>query len=196
MPTVDSKSKYHPERPCSECVLCGKYSMYYSHYGAWSEGEREYLKQHLSTELAASACICAAHQREARREHSPGFMPKWKKPAGPSLAEHPTHCCAYPSCTTNSRLIAPSFASPQQLCVVLQVPSRPELLLCSKHYMELYRQFHSPLQCASCGVEPKSGITFTRHCPDPTIINEAMNTNITEEDRVCFRCYKRQLATN
>ena len=64
-------SKYHPLRPCTECLLCGKSCPYFSHYGGWSEKEQDFLKMHWDKDVEPSSCICVAHQKEAKRALTP-----------------------------------------------------------------------------------------------------------------------------
>ena len=47
-------SKFHPSRPCSACVLCGKTSAYYTHLAVWKEEERAFL---YDGELADDSCM-------------------------------------------------------------------------------------------------------------------------------------------
>ena len=69
---------YHPQRPCSPCVLCGKTRPHYTHYEAWADEEKEYIR-HWKVELEPDSCICLSHLKEAQRTHSPGFIPMWSE---------------------------------------------------------------------------------------------------------------------
>ena len=161
-------SKYHPTRPRTKCVLCGtfKSNTYYSHYGAWGDDEKDFLRQHLDFQPDSSSCICIAHLKEAQRTHAQGYIPTWKRSLKP--VEPSTKICIYPLCNSSSKLITPSFASIDDLEALLQVQSSEEhpLVLCPKHYHELYHRFNTPLPCASCGAQPKAGTCFTRHSPN------------------------------
>ncbi len=102
-----------------------------------------------------SSCI---YLKEAQRAHAQGYVPTWKrslKSVNSSIKKH----CIYPSCSSNSKLITPSFASTDDLEALFQVQSSEEhpLVLCPKHYHELYHRFNTPLPCASSGVQPKAG---------------------------------------
>ena len=136
----------------------------------------------------------AAHYREAQRKHPANFVPKWKR----SLTCTPTYCkCIYPNCSTspNNRLLSPSFATVSELEAFLNVISSSErpLLLCNDHYQYVYR---SPNTCACCGIRPKSGKSFFRHCSDVGYINSILcgEERITENDVICVSCYKSHLA--
>ena len=76
-------SKYHPNQPCSKCFLCGKSSLIFSHYAAWGEDEKEFLRNYCENEPESSACICVAHQKEAKRTHPPQYSPN-----GASLSQY------------------------------------------------------------------------------------------------------------
>ena len=68
----------------------------------------------------------------------------------------------------NSKLIALALAPTEELQAKLNISVEVEsLLVCQKHYNQLYREFHCTLRpCASCGIRSKHGIKFTRHCPN------------------------------
>ncbi len=186
-------SKYHPDRPCGECILCGKKNHYYSHYGGWEETEKNYLKKHLGRELSPSSCICITHHKEAKRPHPPGFSPKWKKCIQPPEQLDKPHC-TYDGCTEDSKLIVPSFASSEQLKIAIHTSLSTPILLCPKHYTELYREFNAPQLCACCDAKPKTGTRFSRHSPNASLVNEVLNTDISDKDVICFGCYKNHLA--
>ena len=106
--------------------------------------------------------------------------------------------CAFPTCTSTTKLITPSFAPASDLLDIIKSDENQPLFLCSKHYQELYRQFTSH-PCASCNIKPKPGTSFTRHCPDPTLVNKALYGNsdeaeyLTPSDCICLSCYKAHL---
>ena len=186
---VKKYSKYHPERPCGECILCGEKNHNYSHYRGWEEHEQEYIKKHFRREPSPSSCICFTHHKEAKHAQPPGFSPTWKKSVQPLEQLDKPHCM-YQSCTTDSKLIVPSFASSEQLQAALHTSSN-ELLLCTKHYHELYRQFNALQLCASCDAQPKTGNMFSRHSPNAALVNEILHTEITDKNTICLiSCYK------
>lgn len=104
--------------------------------------------------------------------------------------------CSYPNCSTSlsDRLISPSFATLSELEVFLNINSSEEqpLLLCNEHYQYVYRAFNTPNACACCGIQPKSGKSFHRHCPDVDLVNSVLcgEERITENDVICLSCYK------
>ena len=192
-------SKFHPHRPCSECILCGKSNAYYSHYQTWSESEKNFLVKHWGSEPDASSCICIAHYKEAQRAHPSEYRPKWSTlPLSPVLTPV---TCTYPSCTATPKLCSPSFASTSELRAFLQLDSGTQpITVCGDHYNQLYRQFHKTSHpCFSCGIKPKRGTTFTRHCPNPSLVNGYLSEGgeageITSSDCICLSCYKAHLA--
>lgn len=115
--------KYLPQQPCTKC---GKSCTYYSHYNAWSEIEKAFLRKHWETELDPSSCICTAHQKEAKRSHPPGYTPKWSNMT--TQKEEVVKVCTHPSCSSTEKLITPSFASFQELRDALKVQCRENQL--------------------------------------------------------------------
>ena len=196
-------SNYHPQRSCSDCALCGQEITSVTHYEAWSTSEKRFVTEHLGKELPPSSCICKAHHTEAKRHCSNiGYVPKWKKRTQPVGN---VQVCAYPQCfTTNTdqRLIVPSFDSLDNIRMALNIDgdSLECLVLCPRHYTQLHKELSCPQCCASCGMKPKKGTHFTRHCPDVQTINLLLFENtgcdqrLTETDQICLTCYKSHLA--
>ncbi len=197
-------SKYHPERQCSNCILCGKSSCHYTHFGALGDNEQGFIARHLGTIPSPDSCMCKAHNAEAKRYllHQ-GYTLKWKESATGSVDS--IHSCIHPQClVTNAtvKLIAPAFEVIANLEAALCIESSPDhpFLLCPKHYQELYRQFRSPRPCAGCGVTPKFGTYFTRHSPDASTVSHILSQNcgfegtILPTDYLCSTCYKVHLA--
>ena len=131
----------------------------------------------------------------------PNYKPKWKPNEGyPDLRR----TCIYPKCQETNKLISPNFDTVENIESNLGIKSRSDcpLLLCAKHYTALYRQLNMAQPCASCGVMPKQGTSFTRHCPDSLLINKIMRESsgdenvvcIQESDCVCNVCYRVHLA--
>ena len=120
-----------PDRECSACVLCGKSNDYYSHYIAWGECEKEFIRKHCKSEPDSSSCI---HQKEAKCSHPPKCKShsQWITSVAPAEKEQ----CIYPSCQEDSKLIAPSFASITDIEAFLDVKSSDDhpLILCTRHY--------------------------------------------------------------
>ena len=165
------QSKYHPGLNCSDCVLCGHAITTVAHFGAWGTAEKLFVTKHSGKELPPSSCICKAHYIEAKRHCShEEYIPKWKRIGQRVESEL---VCNYPKCSVTAndgRLIEPSFQSPAVIKLALNIGSTVDhLVLCSKHYAEAQRKL-AP-SCASCGMKPKRGTQFTRHCPDPETIN-------------------------
>ena len=67
-------------------------------------------------------------------------------------------------------------------------------MLCNANCQEVYR--HSSTPCAGCGNCPGKETAYTRHCPNPFVINDHMQNqlgiecHITPGDRICYICYK------
>ena len=173
-------SKYHPSRPCTKCILCGKSSAY-SHFEAWSDVEKHFLKKHWNKEVDPSSCICVAHQKEAKRLHHPDYIPKWS-----NIVVSPTQVdvkvCMYPSCTSTAKLIAPSFAPLCKLKDALQIKcgEDTQILICSRHYHELYsNSAFNPVQVVALNLNL---VHLSQDSPNPCIINEVLHGNSVVEE--------------
>ena len=196
-------SKYHPKQNCTNCVLCGHAITAVSHFGGWGGTEKQFVQKHLGKELAPSSCICKAHHMEAKR-HSlhDEYIPKWKKTAQPAKT---ALGCSYPHCSvtaSQARLIEPSFQPPAILKPALNISSSVDhLVLCPKHYAVAQRKLAPAQCCASCGMKPKRGEHFIRHCPDPQTINLVLlestgsSHKLAANDKICLDCYKSHVAT-
>ena len=126
-------SKYHPDHPCSPCILCGKSGVYYTHFAAWGSNEKEFILCHYSTPLAPTSCICKGDHEEAKHHHSdPMYIPKWKRKA--SNIPSDSKKCIYPNCLVVEKLIAPAFQAIATLEATLGVQSTSEqpFLLCTE----------------------------------------------------------------
>lgn len=195
-------SKFHPQRGCSECILCGKSSAQYSHYEMWSDAERDFLRTHWGSEPDGSSCICIAHQKEAKRTHPIGYSPKWSKVTTieqVSTIEDEKQCM-HPSCSSTGKLSTPSFAPVNELKAALHITiDAQEILVCQYHYQQLYRHFNTTSRpCSSCGIKPPKGKSFSRHCPNFSLINAVLHMDgdseeITPTDNICLNCYKSHL---
>lgn len=69
------------------------------------------------------------------------------------------------------------------------------ILFCTKHYSNIYKHFHPPLECAFSHATPKLGITFTHHSPDAEFISshfnkidDMSNVNLCPTDDLCLSC--------
>ena len=182
--------------------MCGHEITSVSHYEAWSTHEKHFLAKHLGKELPPRSCICKAHYIEAKRHCShTGYIPKWKKQTQPVKN---VLVCAHPQCftaNTDERLIVPSFDSLDNIKRALNIEDSSEhLVLCPRHYTQLHRELSCAQCCASCGMKPKRGTYFTRHCRDIQTINLLLFENtgcdqrLTETDQICLTCYKSHLA--
>ena len=50
-------SKYHPDHPCSPCILCSKSGVYYTHFAAWGSNEKVHTTHHLLLPAAFAKVI-------------------------------------------------------------------------------------------------------------------------------------------
>ena len=102
-------SKYHPDRPCTPCILCGKSGVYYTHFAAWQSNEKDFKLRHYGRALLSTSCICRADHEVAKRHQSePMYIPKWKRKT-PKLPSDNKQCI-YPNCTVCEKLITPAFS--------------------------------------------------------------------------------------
>ena len=86
-------------------------------------------------------------------------------------------------------IISPKFHSVENCELAIGVKSSPEktFLLCSKHYVVLYRQLNTPEPCANCGVLPKQGTCFTQHSPNVIVINDLLSELNCDGNAVHFK---------
>ena len=192
-------SKYHPGRPCQECILCGSKHKYHAHFGAFTTEHRNFIYKHYEGNIADDSCICKADQKEAKEHcNDPNYIPRWKK-----HKESIINKCMHNDCnadSSNARIIMASFMPNEMFTKVLNLDDFPhEIMLCTTHYHQLYAQYNSPDPCPSCGMKPKRGTCFIRHSPNPEMISKHLSENtgisiqLTSNDRICSTCYKTHL---
>ena len=171
-----------------------------SHYAAFGDNERQFIKRHVNLDLAPESCICKAHQTEAKRMWAdPCYVPKWN--SNSSQPRMKQNMCIFPGCKEVDKLKSPRFDSTENIELAIGIKSTPEkpLLLCIQHYSGLYHQLTTK-PCASCGVTPKQGTCFTRHSPDAAMVNEILSElseneiHLTDSDNICNACYRAQFA--
>ena len=138
-------------------------------------------------------CVCKSHYIEAMRHHGNiDYVPKWK---GVTVTKD-IHTCSYPGCHA-TKVIKPLFEQEEAIMQYINAQGTSELLLCNMHYQSAYKHFNNTCTpCAGCGALPKRRASYTRHCPNPDVINEHMQLhmdyalNLTASDTICFTCYK------
>ena len=155
-----------------QCILCGSKDKRMTQYGNWGSKEQKFLLLHLDSPPTDSSSICKSHFIEAQRHHNdPYFMPKWK-----SKSPRPVRKCSNPKCNEplQAKLIKPAFVISNELEKLLGVsPSVDKpIVLCQHCYNTLYRQFHTPNPCASCGATPKGNKTFCLHSPNASAVSK------------------------
>ena len=139
-----------------------------------------------------TSCVCKSHYIEAKRYITDtSYIPKWKRAKRATDSKK----CSYPDCSDAGKLIVPSFEAHDVIKSYIKVPNTSDdLLLCNRHYQMAYKEFSvtTPSPCAACNAVPKQGVLYNRHCPNPTVINEHMNstfgTNISlnNSDNICY----------
>ena len=121
--------RYHPNRECTPCLLCGKSEAYLTHFAAWSASEKAFLTQHCEKEIQPDSCICRANHLDVMRHLSDcNYIPKWKK-ARPTDKLGVRQCggdrswCSLPHATSlEEKLIKPSFQSLHRLKAAIRMP--------------------------------------------------------------------------
>ena len=88
-----TSSKYHPDRPCNACILCGKLSVHMTHFAALGDKEREFIEQHTTNlDSQPDSCLCKAHRAEAKRMWANSqYVPKWSS-VSPSVGVKQNQC--------------------------------------------------------------------------------------------------------
>lgn len=190
---------HHEPHPCLQagpCTLCKQRSFRYTLFKSAELQEKELICEHYTGTLSNVSCICQACMKQVKRNvNNENFHPRW-------LGKQPqtqTQCCIL-----NCNKVTYSFTSllsPDQLKQVLDVSlevdvPHDQLPLCQSHYNEMYRGITGSQPCDSCGVKPRKGEYFVRHCPSPGLVNIHLN-NITDDHRaltnksnICLPCYK------
>ena len=108
--------------------------------------------------------------------------------------------CMHKLCRASGTLTRASFSEQvlREYLHVEQLPEKPHL--CQKHYYEIYNKLKQPTPCASCGVKPKTGVHFSRHSPNPSLISTLLSQGTEEpislstHNTICYRCYKLHLS--
>ena len=60
--------------------VVAKYQPHYDHFCALISGEKQFIKEHASSDIHDDCCICHAHHRKAKRHQShPEHIPTWKR---------------------------------------------------------------------------------------------------------------------
>ena len=139
----------------------------------WADEAKEFIR-HWKGEVQPDNCICPSHLKEAQHKYSLGFTPKWSE-----FLHHlqQSKVCVFLNCNASRKLIAPAFAPTEELQAKLNNSGEVESLqVCQKHYNQLYWEFHCSLRpCAICGIRPKHGIKFARHCPNLDFIKQLLD---------------------
>ena len=74
------------------------------------------------------------------------------------------------------------------------VAEKTSVPLCQVHYNEVYLLLH-PKTCDACGIKPRKGESFNRHCPNPLAINTYLSivttgsSLLTDQSKICWSCY-------
>ena len=63
--------KYHPNRNCSDCSLCGHAITTVTHFGAWGTAKKQFVIKHLGKELPPSSCTDTICNTLMKSEMSP-----------------------------------------------------------------------------------------------------------------------------
>ncbi len=103
--------------------------------------------------------------------------------------------CSFPGCkqsTDEGRIVTPGLGLQQAIWGDKYTDQK----LCMTHYSKCYRKVNGPKPCVSCGAHPKSGKTFTRHSPNPQVVNDynarhelTEHRDIQAQDLICYDCY-------
>ena len=182
---------------CTSCILCGTQldHVYHTHFGSYTDELKAFIAKHYGEVPRDTDCICKSHYLEAKRNWSnESYLPKWKE-----REIHSNKFCSYPKCTMpHDKVMTPAFTNEQTIKGILRLTTDEPIILCKAHYQSLYREVRKQIAtpCASCGAKPVRGTMFTRHSPNPKVIQEHMcltlgvDIPITSSDTICSSCYK------
>ena len=149
--------------------------------------------------IEKTACICYACDKQIQRNmKNENFMPRWRERKNEVVKR-----CGIANCkgeaskvtqmttkdkiehTLNNKVVL--FTTDG---AVVHVP------LCQMHYNNVYTHIHTPTTCDSCGGKARKGEKINRHCPNPEIVNSALNTvstdtsSLTKDSIICNACYQ------
>ena len=102
---------------------------------------------------------------------NPYYVPRWKSDQFPVSMQQSK--CIIPEYQEVHKLISPQFDSSENIELAIGMKATPEmpLLLCSKHYVGLHRQFKTR-SGANCGAIPKQVTCSTQHSPNAAMVND------------------------
>ncbi len=185
---------------CTSCALCKKPNAKYTHPIQLSSDQQVGLKlKEYEPNIPETACICLPCAKQLKRlVTNPTLRPRWF----PKATKLPQKCGAE-KCT-NMVHKSTNLVSVDELERLLGVRvvafdaglGQPSVGLCQSHYQKMFFQVHQRRPCESCGVKPRKGEQFTRHCPSPQAINHYLNHITTESSTlnksslICYACYK------
>ena len=158
------------------CTLCKQQSFRYTLVKNIDSQERLLINQFHHATLSDTAYICQACMKQIKRNthNIKTFHPRWL----PKQVRTETICCIQncklPTYSTTNLLTPDELEEAVGVPVVAFTVDRcsTQLSLCQNHYNHMYRKITVSTPCDSCGMKPRRGESFMRHCPAPDLINE------------------------
>ena len=127
--------------------------------------------------------------------NDPLYIPRWERDTGnPSGQQTP---CAIEGCDMQG-----AIRGSGKPCIPsgLQIRSTTtDIIFCPYHYHLTYRHTHAKTVecCKTCKAKPKRGETYSRHCPNPPVVEKYLQVikgfpeTVTSSDVVCYECYRK-----
>ena len=186
-------SDVHSDSPCQECILCKSKQHVYTHPLKWKDQSLFTYLRDIEPEMFidATACICRNCKADlANGKKDPAhYHPRWT-----ARTPRDTPCevpnCEDPACRSTK-------LGTRELLINCQPQNMGEVKLCSKHYVELYKQLHPDhykFNCMLCSVPIKASSSF-RQCTAPAILQSHLeeHTGFTGVLTTKDKCYRYNL---
>ena len=184
------------------CKLCSKTNPKMKTPGKMKEHTQhnvvyEWLRQNKPT-IKESEYNCLPCVKQIKQYHDkPNFIPRWIPKS--SMQKK----CSIERCQAELHTHT-TLASVEQIEMILNErvntftisSSSQSVALCREHYAQVYTHLHPATPCDSCGVKPKKGEAFKRHCPSPAVVNGYLShistetSSLTASSVICTSCYK------
>ena len=185
------------------CKLCSKTNPKMKTPGKMKEHTQhnvvyQWLRQNKPT-IKESEYICLPCVKQIQRYHDkPNFIPRWIPKSSMQKKK-----CSIERCQAELHTHT-TLASVEQIEMILNErvntftisSSSQSVALCREHYAQVYTHLHPATPCDSCGVKPKKGEAFKRHCPSPAVVNGYLShtstktSSLTASSVICTSCYK------
>lgn len=133
-----------------------------------------------------------------RNMNNENFMPRWRERKNRVVKR-----CGIADCKDEARKVTKMATKDEiehtlnkKVVLFTTDGTAVQVPLCQTHYNNVYTHTHTPTTCDSCGGKAKKGERMNRHCPNPELVNSALNTvssetsSLTNKSIICNACYQ------